>query len=101
MDDGVEMVCEMVEEITENAYKIVYDHYLTEHAFPYAINDAKETILRIITVRESVNECSYYGTSDKGHSELRTTSIQRTLVLSPTILQWDLSILDHLGTKVS
>ena len=33
---------------------------------------------------ERGGEMSYNGTSVKGHSEVRTTSIQRTLVLSPT-----------------
>ena len=44
------MVSELVEEVTEIAFSVVYSHYLEEQAFPHSVNDAKHSLLKIIEV---------------------------------------------------
>ena len=51
MDEGVEIVCELVEEVCEIAFSIVYSHYLEEQAFPHSVDDAKHSLLKIIEVK--------------------------------------------------
>lgn len=50
IDEGVEVVSELVEEVTEIAFSIVYSHYLEEQAFPHSVNDAKHSLIKIIEV---------------------------------------------------
>ena len=50
IDEGVEVVSELVEEVTEISFSIVYSHYLEEQAFPHSVNDAKHSLLKIIEV---------------------------------------------------
>ena len=42
--DGVEVVCDRVEEVAEIAFSIVYSHYLEEQAFPDSVDDAKHSL---------------------------------------------------------
>lgn len=53
IDEGVETVCEIVEEIVKNASDLIYEKYLREAAFGYAVLDAKEKMLNIIAVSAS------------------------------------------------
>ena len=50
----MEAVCELVEELAEKASRVVFDHYLEKEAFSYAVQDAKEIILRTLAVRPYV-----------------------------------------------
>ena len=52
VDEGVEIVSELVEEVCEVAFSIVYSHYLEEQAFPHSVDDAKHSLLKIIEVRQ-------------------------------------------------
>lgn len=51
VEEGVEAVCELVDELVEKASKVVFDHYLEKEAFSYTVQDAKEIILGILAVR--------------------------------------------------
>lgn len=53
VEDGVDVVCEVVEEVVEKASSVVYDHYLDEATFPFAVQDAREIILRTLAVRHT------------------------------------------------
>ena len=48
--EGVEVVSELVEEVTEIAFSVVYSHYLEEQAFPHSVDDAKHSLLKVIEV---------------------------------------------------
>ncbi len=50
IDEGVGIVCEIVEEVVEKASKIIYERYLDGELFSYAVQRAKESILKIIGV---------------------------------------------------
>ena len=50
IDEGVEIVSELVEEVCEIAFSIVYSHYLEEQAFPHSVEDAKHSLMKIIEV---------------------------------------------------
>ena len=50
IDEGVEVMSELVEEVMEISFSIVYSHYLEEQAFPHSVNDAKHSLLKIIEV---------------------------------------------------
>ena len=50
VDEGVEIVCELVEEVCEVAFSIVYSHYLEEQAFPHTVQNAKQSLVKIIEV---------------------------------------------------
>ena len=54
VDEGVEIVCELVEEVAEIAFSVVYSHYLEEQAFPHSVTDAKHSLLKIIEVMHNV-----------------------------------------------
>ena len=49
-NDGTEIASELVNEVCEVAFSIVYSHYLEKQAFPHAINEAKGSLLQIIEV---------------------------------------------------
>ena len=57
------MVSELVEEVTEIAFSVVYSHYLEEQAFPHSVDDAKHSLLKIIEVyilvKSSWVKCTY------------------------------------------
>ena len=48
----MEIVSELVEEVCEVAFSIVYSHYLEEQAFPHSVEDARHSLLKIIEVYE-------------------------------------------------
>ena len=50
IEEGIEIVCELVEEVCEVSFSIVYSHYLEEQAFPHSVDDAKDSLLKIIEV---------------------------------------------------
>ncbi len=50
MDDGIETVYEIVEEIVENASFIVLNNYVRNEIYPYAVEDAKNKILKVMAV---------------------------------------------------
>jgi hypothetical protein len=52
IDDGVEVVYELVEEVVNRATSIVFERYIEAEIYPYAVRDVKESILRIISVRD-------------------------------------------------
>ena len=54
VDEGVEVVCELVEEVAEIAFSIVYSHYLEQQAFPHSVSDAKHSLLKIIEVMHNI-----------------------------------------------
>lgn len=50
MDDGTELVYELLEEIVNNASSIVLNNYVKNEIYPYAVEDAKNKILEVIAV---------------------------------------------------
>ena len=50
VDEGVEVVLGLLEDILDNAASIVYDHHLEREIFPYAVQEAKKSILKTIAV---------------------------------------------------
>lgn len=50
VDEGVNTVCEVVEEVVKNASDIIYEKFLKEAAYGYAVLDAKEKMIKIIAV---------------------------------------------------
>ena len=54
VNEGVEVVCELVEEVAKITFSIVYSHYLEEQAFPYSVNDAKHSLLKVIEVMHNI-----------------------------------------------
>ena len=68
VDEGVEIVSELVKEVCEVAFSIVYSHYLEEQAFPHSVDDAKHSLLKIIEVRQ-------LGAKYKGRNVLNRTDI--------------------------
>ncbi len=51
--DGTEIATEIVTEVCEVAFSIIYSDYLEKQAFPHAVNDAKHSLLEIIEVRKA------------------------------------------------
>ena len=49
-DDSQEFVWELIDEIVDNAEKIIFKNYLNRQTIPYTINEAKKAILHIIDV---------------------------------------------------
>ena len=52
VDDGVEIVYELMEDVIGRASSIVFEHYIEAEVYPYAIQDVKTSILKIIAVTE-------------------------------------------------
>ena len=52
VEEGVCVVCQLVEELVEKASNIVYDHYLEEASFAYSVQDAKDICLKTLAVRD-------------------------------------------------
>lgn len=50
-DEGIGIVYELLGEIVEEACDILYNHHLEREIYPYAVKEAKKTILKIIDVR--------------------------------------------------
>lgn len=50
VDEGIVTVCEVVDEIVKRASDVIYAKYLEDAAYGYAVQDAKENILRSIAV---------------------------------------------------
>ena len=50
MDDGTELVYELLEEIVNNATCIILNNYVKNEIYPYAVEDAKSEILKVIAV---------------------------------------------------
>ena len=46
--EGVEAASQLVDEVFELAYSVVYAHYLEEQAVPYTVSQAKHSLLQII-----------------------------------------------------
>lgn len=66
IDEGVEIVCEIVEDVVAMASDIVLDHYLENKKFSYAVLEAKKEILQFIGVSScmewvSNQPCYCYG----------------------------------------
>lgn len=48
--EGTEIAVEIVTEVCEVAFNIVYSHYLERQAFPHTITETKQSLLQIIEV---------------------------------------------------
>ena len=48
--EGTEIATELVNEVFEVAFSVIYSHYLEKQAFPHTVADAKHSLLRIIEV---------------------------------------------------
>lgn len=53
-DDGVETVYELVEEVVQRASDIVFERYIENEIYPYAVREVKKAILRVIAVSACV-----------------------------------------------
>ncbi len=56
--DGTEIATDIVTEVCEVAFSIIYSHYLEKQAFPHTINDARHSLLKIIEVRKTSGSIS-------------------------------------------
>ncbi len=80
--DGTEIATDIVTEVCEVAFSIIYSHYLEKQAFPHTINDARHSLLKIIEVRK---------TSDSVDS-LHLLYIQHVLELFSVYIMHDLIV---------
>ena len=49
-EEGSVIAAELVNEVVEVAFSIVYTHYLERHSFPYTVQQARRSLLQIIEV---------------------------------------------------
>jgi hypothetical protein len=50
-DDSQEFIWDIIDEVIENTDKIIYTNYMQNQIIPYALNETRNTILKILDVR--------------------------------------------------
>lgn len=54
-DEGDDFIFDIVEEICDNAMKVIYDNYIQRQLLPFTISQARDAILQIIQVIIALN----------------------------------------------